>query len=260
MKNSLKLLFLLLLVTASSCKKALKDIEDYFPIISNVQATPQPDGSVLVEADIESEGSTPLEYVGFCVSSTDTLPDMLENQLIGEVADGKIRAVYGGGFEPFTTYYFRAFATNSYGYVQSAATKVNQIIAASVDPPCAQTPNTANIGGGQPTATVFDVTSISQTVDGWEIRATTFDGPTITLKFGSQLTNGIFTTTSFSSPAEKTVQVSFTQDFISGSLENGGYVYVRTITPGVYEITICDAPWSLNGGSPLYFNCRFVTP
>ena len=60
------------LLTAASCQKPLEDVNDYFPKINTISATLQEDGTVLVEAEIESEGAAALEYAGFCCSASFT--------------------------------------------------------------------------------------------------------------------------------------------------------------------------------------------
>lgn len=115
MKNLYTHLFFLgLVIFFSSCNKQLDDPLDYLPKIELVSAIEQPDGTVLVTGKVISEGEAPLEYVGFCMDTTDQ-PNMLYNQ---KFADENFSAVYSG-FKANTTYYFRAWATNDFGYVYS---------------------------------------------------------------------------------------------------------------------------------------------
>jgi hypothetical protein len=252
-------LFLALLIT--SCQKTLRNVEDYFPGVNTVSATIQADGSVLVEGEIESEGAAPLEYIGFsCSTDADHL--ISERQILVEtLSGGRFKAVYSGGFEEDSVYYFKAWAANEYGYAFGNTLQLSGIIATPVTPPCSLTMNWGSIAAGAQSGTFSDV---SEPMGGgslgyWEVRASPWDGPSINLFFGSALTNAVYTTTTNSSPAAGDVYVSFYQGSIFGSLEAGTKVYVNKIGPDTFEIHICDAPWKFNS-STLYLNCRMVSP
>lgn len=247
----------LVLLTGSSCRKVLKDVNDYFPKITTVSATIQADGTVLVVGEIESEGADPIRYLGFGCS-TDAQPDMLDRQVIAEYTDGKFTAVYSG-FDVDSVYYFRSWAANGFGYSYGNILSLGHILASPVDPPCTLSPNTVTIGGGQPTAAYYTVSGPTNSTGNWEITAATLSGPTVDLLFGSALTTGIYSTVDHTSPGPGEVFVSFYSGFISGSLTAGSNVYVNTISPGKYEITVCIAPWDFNGNTN-FFDTRFTVP
>lgn len=113
-KNYISLFWLSLILFLPACHKQLDDPLDYLPKIELVSAVKQADGSVRVTGSVISDGEAPLEYVGFCMDTTDQ-PNMLYNQ---KFADNNFSAVYSG-FKANTTYYFRAWATNDFGYVYS---------------------------------------------------------------------------------------------------------------------------------------------
>lgn len=255
-----KIIFsLVFIVLTASCHQALKEVSDYFPTVTTVSAAIQADGSVLVQGQIEAEGAAPIDYVGFSCS-TRAQPDLTERQIIADYpGDSTFSAIYTG-FEPDSTYYFQAWATNEYGYTVGKVFSLSGIIAAPVTAPCALTPNTCNIGGFQPTADYYIVNAPTSNLNYWEIRGQTYSGPLVDYTFGSVVTTGIFTTTTSTSPGPGEVFVSFISDALYAALDAGSKVYVNTISPGVHEITICQAPWRINGGSAVYFNSRMRTP
>jgi hypothetical protein len=254
----LNLLSVLLII--NSCRKPLKDVNDYFVKVKTVSAVIQQDGSVVVSGEIESPGKakgTAVEYVGVCYS-TNGDPKMLDHQIIGTLSGTTFTVTCPvSNFSVDSVYYFRTWATNDYGYSLGNIIKVDSIIATPVIAPCTVTMNTVNIGGGQPSSTYYTIDA----PDGYnEFTATTYSGPTIHFKFGSAMTTGIFTTTTATSPYAGQVFVSFYSGFISGALSDGSKVYVNLVGPGCYEVQICAAPWNYSSSSTFYFNTHFVTP
>jgi hypothetical protein len=250
----------ILVIFSVSCHKALSDVNDYFPKLKTISASIQPDGTVLLTGSVDSEGAAPVEYLGFCCS-TNPKPQLLDRQALATTySGGKFTAVYSGGFDPDSTYYFRSWGTNDYGYVYGDIVSLGHIIGTPITPPCSLALNTCNIGGGQPTDNYYTSTVPSAYLGVWEFSADTYNtGVTVNFKFGSELTNAIFKTASYNNPGPGQVYISFYVGSISGTLKDGSNVYVTRISNGIYDISICDAPWSLNGGSNLYFNSRLKT-
>lgn len=250
---------LTILFTASSCHKALKDPKDYYPTIRMVSATLQMDGSVLVEGEIVSEGDAPLTYIGFCCG-TMSKPEMLNRQLISSTMSGShFTAVYAGtGFSVDSTYYFRAWACNGYGYSYGDIVSLDSIIATPVTPPCSLVMNMVNIGGTTPNDSYYDVTQPTVYMGMWEFDATG-NNTDVHFKFGSNLTTGIYTTTSSTNPASGEVYVQFTNGSFGGVLNSGSSVYVNTVGSGVYEVTICSSPY-VYSSTTLYFKTRLTVP
>lgn len=247
-----------ILLASGSCRKALPDVNDYFPEVRTVSATVQMDGTVLVEGEIISEGEAPVEYLGFCCG-TMPQPELLNRQLISSSISGtRFTAVYSG-FSVDSTYYFRSWATNDYGYVYGSVVSLDSIIATPVAPPCTLTMNTVNIGGANPTHTYYQVTQPVEYMGEWDFDAETGSGPSVHFKFGSGITTGIYTTTINTNPGSGEVYVTFVDGLIYGGLNSGTSVYVNTIGPGTYDISICNAPWVYNS-STFYFKTRLTVP
>lgn len=251
------LFFVALFAPALACHKALRDVNDYFPQVRTVSAVVQTDGTVLVEGEIISEGASPIEYLGFCCS-TSTEPLLLDRQALGNYANGKFRAVYSG-FDPDSVYYFRSWATNEYGYAYGDILSLGNIIPATVTPPCNLTQNTCSLYVGQSISTYDAVTAPDVSLGQWKITATCFSGPTVTFNFGSELKTGIFHTSNDAFPSSGNVYVSFYDGQLSGFLKPGSEVYVNRVSSGVYDIAICNAPWNFVG-TDVYFNTRLTSP
>lgn len=234
-----------------SCRKALKDVNDYFPKVKTIAATVQPDGSVLVEGEVESQGYSKIQNIGFCYS-TKQEPTLADNQVAVCLGGHTFSVVYpSAGFSIDSVYYFRSWAANEKGYAYGNTISLNSIIATPVVPPCTFTMNKVRIASGNPIYTYYSVSVPERTFDNtWTFKAETPDGPTVYFEFGSEITTGIYNTTTSTSPGNKAVAIHFYQDFISGYLDVGNKVYVNTISPGVYDISICDATWTeANSGS-----------
>jgi hypothetical protein len=247
------------ILLSNSCRKALKDVNDYFPKVKTVSAVVQMDGSVKVIAEVESIGEAKnavMENVGFCVS-TNPEPKMLDRQMISSLDGSSFTSTYPvTNFSVDSVYYFRSWATNNYGYVYGDIIRVDSIIATPVTPPCTLTMNTVNIGGGNPTYPYYSIDA----PDSYNsFSAATYSGPTVNFQFGSAMTTGVFITTTDPSPTAGQVYVSFYSGFISGALSSGSNVYVNKLSATSFEVAICAAPW-VYSSSTFYFNTRFVTP
>ncbi len=254
--SALLIIFTLFLI--GSCKKALKDEQDYFVVVKTVSATVQSDGSVLVQAEIESPGHSPgssAANAGFCMS-TSNLPKMLDRQKLASINGTHFSATYPAGtFSIDSTYYFRSFATNSYGYSYGTIVSLDSISAAPVTAPCSIPANSFNFGDGNGTYTYNYVGAQDSTTN-------YFDGAnastTINYRFGSPLITGIFRTTTDYYPNPGFVFIGFSYGFSMASLDQNEDVYVNRLSPTSYDVRICDATWSYSG-TTMHFKTRFIT-
>lgn len=255
MKNTLFAILTLLAIT--SCQKVYRDIDDYFPKITTISATVQPDGSVLVEGTVEDEGADALRYLGFCCS-TNPEPQMLDRQVLASFDGVKFTAVYEGGFDPDSVYYFRAWAANGFGWVYGNTVSASDIIGSSVTPPCTLSGNSLDLGIGQGTEQYFQIGTPYSVPGGWAFAAATYSGPTIEFRFPELVTTKVYQTVGHNSPGPGEVYVSFYSGFISGSLNPGSKVYVKRLNDDdLFEIVICDGGWEYNS-SIFYLNTKFT--
>ncbi|HSH64718.1 MAG TPA: hypothetical protein VLB84_02740 [Bacteroidia bacterium] len=254
------LLFAAALISSFSCRKPLKNVEDYFPVVKTTSALIQEDGSVLVTAEIISPGKakgTFIHYAGFCVQAS-AEPTMLNGQVIAKLDGNVFSAIYPSYlFNVDSTYYFRTWATNEYGYSYGETIRLDSIYPKPVVPTCTLTMSTLDVGSGSGSDKYYTI----DMPDNYSINGSTWNSSSISMRFGSEIATGKYTTTTeYSSPGYKKVFVSFTKSMISETLLAGSTVYINKMGTK-YEVTICKAPWKYNGGSTTFeLNTRFTAP
>lgn len=243
-------MFLLLLY--SSCRKAKSDYNDYLPKLKTISATVQTDGSVLVKGELVSDGEAPVWYVGFCCS-TKNPPEMTERQII---CSNTFSAIYPN-LNADSSYHFRAWATNKYGYSYSNTITLDSIIAPLVTAPCSLAMNTVSKDGSF-TSSIYSVSHPVYDFNSGYTVDVSANGLSFTLLFGSPVANGIFTTYAGpdTHPPFRQVYIKLNYPY---ALNAGTNVYVNTISPGIFDVTICEAPW-VAGSNTLHFNSRFTIP
>lgn len=249
----------LLTLAIGACKKPLSDVNDYFPKITLKSATIKTDGTsnVLVEASIESEGAAPVTHSGFSCS-TNNNPVLLDRQILADYdPNGQFSAGYAGNFLPKTTYYFRAWAVNEYGYSYSNVIAVNNVIT-PIKPPCSQSNYNFVLNTGWDPEGFSPVPAPSKATGPAAFTANGAFGTSFNFSFGSTITTGIYTTAT-ANPKAGEVRIGF-QGLASGVLSSGSKVYVNTISKGVFTIAVCSAPWTYKNGSTYYCTGLIQTP
>ncbi|MBL7931093.1 MAG: hypothetical protein JNL60_04300 [Bacteroidia bacterium] len=268
MKNIIAVLVLPIIVfILSTCTKARKNVMDYYPEVSTVSANVTEDGGVEVTANVTLKTGA-LNYAGFCM---DTLPspDMMKNQvLVDNLNAAEFKSVYAMNFDAKKTYYFRSWAASDKGYAYGNTISLTNIKATPLSPPCMLNINSSNIGtmgssGSGPEGSAYQVTAVDNFSSTWDITSYgyTSSAGTLYFHFGSEPKTKVFTTTEGSAYGDM-VFISVSSGFSSGYVLKGYKVYVNKISEGVFEITVCDAPWKLDGGSSATFklNARFISP
>ena len=229
----------------TSCEKALPDVHDYYPIVKTVAAFNSTDGSVVVTGKIQSKGHSDIQVVGFCMS-THADPGILDNQHLVALQGDSFAAVYSNLNED-STYYFKSFAANSYGYAIGNEISIDSVIPLNVDPPCSPSINHIDFStlfGNQyiGNITVMDAFNGEQTING------SYDNGNFTLNFGSPLHTMVYTTTDQYDPGPAgQVFMNFNESGIfsnSQSLNPGSQIYVKQSSPGHWIITICNGTWT----------------
>ncbi len=238
----------------NSCKKALKNVDDYLPKVSIVSTEIQNDGRVLVTGHIDSKGYSAVEYAGFCCG-TNSEPNILSRQMIANIDGSKFTALYEN-FDVDSTYFFRCWATNDQGYKYGNEISLGQIIAPPVTPACTLPMNKLDDGAGWGTKNYYSVYAPTNSWQYWEFSANPQSGNSLNFKFGSAITTGIYTTENDYNPSSGKVFVYFGQF----SLESGTKVYVNTIGADTFDITVCNAPWKFSATTTLTLNTRFQCP
>ncbi|HTA83513.1 MAG TPA: hypothetical protein VK783_11280, partial [Bacteroidia bacterium] len=95
-----------------------KTYEETLPQVNFVSVVPYGNDSAIITGNVSSAGASPIEYVGFAYSTTPSF-DILSNQILGNGTLGQFSAQIKASQD--STYYFKCFAANSYGY------KVSQV-------------------------------------------------------------------------------------------------------------------------------------
>lgn len=265
MKRIIYALLIVVSIQTISCKKALKDVKDYYPEIKTISATVLPDGKVEVIGEFISEGGAPVEYAGFCGNDSIIVPKMLNNQLIATKQGDRFSAIYEG-LNTNKRYYFRSWAANEYGYSYGNVVYVDSIKPAYIKAPCSPTVNTINIGGNTPTERYSNIGSPEGSGLNWTFRAQS-NSYVVDFEFAKKpvtktYTTILYTPSSSSPQDEDKVHVTFRGGSISASLNEGSPIYINQLSEGKWEIIICDAPWqfSSNSSTNLYFTTQFKCP
>jgi len=109
------LLFLALLTGLWSCGKfdLFEDKSKSAPEVEWVSINTINDITT-VTGRVTFEGAEKVSICGFCYKSNET-PDMTDNQILLDGTDGKFSASIPG-LKKDSTYYFKAFVYNNYGY------------------------------------------------------------------------------------------------------------------------------------------------
>jgi hypothetical protein len=253
-------LLMLVLMTGGSCKKALNNIADYYPKVKLVSAVVQADSSVLVTATKLSDGAAPIDYIGFCCGTTPK-PNMLSRQIIITSGNPTFSASFKG-LNIDSTYHFNAWATNSYGYSYSNTITIQGYVAPPVTVPCSYTENYVDLGLGAGTDIFQSVGNPFNLSGQWIFNATTATGTTISFIFGAALANGTYTLTGSNNPGPGQVNFSYSSGSISATSYGGsGTVYVNTLSPGVFDLSICSALCQDNSTNAFYtIKMRMKTP
>jgi hypothetical protein len=244
---------MLLFVTA--CRKPLKNVDDYFPEVTSVSAVLQDDGSVQVTGRIESAGKARgsfVDYAGFCMSTSND-PTMLMNQKIGKMDGTEFTAVYPQKFfDQDSTYYFRTWARNDYGYSYGNTIILDSITVKPVTPPCSLSVNYLKVYDVSQAESYYYVEKLG-TDNSFKASTMSRD---IAFKFGSNLSTRIFKTKD-GTPGYGEVNVKFLYGGNYEYLSTGSNVYVNKSDSVTFDISICDALWTVNTFKG-YFNTRVI--
>lgn len=253
--------FQILLVIATihliaGCTKALKNVEDYNPIVEMESIELQPDGSVKLIGNIISNGKfkgATSDYAGFCFTTgTNGNPTLNNNQITGQVEGEKIVATCPVGyFHEDSTYNISAWTTNNITYAVSSPMKASNLVI-DVTPTCTPADNTMRTNNF--TYHLGDAEAY-QSFDTYEITGS--DGPhRVILEFKSPLYSNVFTTNDYVD-GNTTVKAIVYLDGESRLLDPGQKVYVQKIGNN-YEITICEATYKFFSTS-LKLTAKLVT-
>lgn len=234
----LKRITLLFVLAATAllpgCTK--KTYDDALPKVDFVSALAYGNDSVIVTGNVTSAGASPIEYVGFAYSTNPTF-DILENQVIGNGTTGEFSTLVRG-FQD-STYYFKCFAANSFGYVVSNTFKYTVPAATPQTAPCSVTNNTVIDNSQTYYMNYVATNSVSAAYGNFEVDAENGSSEIVDIYFNATPTNGVYTTqvdaANFSfdtNPYDCVVTVN------GYAVNTGGKVYVG-INSGTTTVSFC---------------------
>jgi len=241
-----KLLYAMIALSLlAGCKKAEKDVYNYYPKVKTVSAVVQPDGTVKLMGELVSGGSDELQGVGFCM---DTLPHpkMHYNQKICDTLfDNNFQTSYAF-LDATKKYYFRAWAVNENGYTYGDDILVTDIKLTPASLPCAPDSNTVDVENSG-VASVNYISPVDVSSAGWtfEVYAGNYH---LYFTFFMQPVTGKWKIVEGTGSNSRYVNILYSGPFTSGTYAQGGNVYVNQISPGVFDVTVCDATLSIFSG------------
>ena len=249
--NALKTIspFILLVIWLSACEfDYFKDFSDPLPKIET-QAISQPGNDTTeIQNRVQSTGETPLSFLGAAYAPKGTpFLDEPAFQVIADDAIGDLISVYFYRLEVGTTYWFRGFAVNEYGYTFSDTVVFQIPPRIAYEPPCELEAETIYYNG-QTYAQTFDSEFIDSN-DEYEVNVSfspfLFSGaPNLRFDFKERPQNGIyFTADLISDREEQEVIVRLQKNDTISSIHYppiGEPFYVEEDGIGGYTIQFCD--------------------
>jgi len=219
----------LLMLSATACKKTEKD-----PVVKNISAVIQPDGSITVTGELQSDGAAPVTAVGFCM---DTLPrpGTMSNQVVLAKPEHN-RFSYTFPYDAIktkATHYFRSWAMNANGYTvtdDDLVTSDAGLDAAAI--PCHPSLNEVFYDGY--TSGYGDI--FSSPANGWSIYTYFRGTSTITYTFAEKPVASCIYQTTDNVSAYNDVVVSIN----SHKAAAGQKLYLYKVGDAAFEVTACD--------------------
>jgi hypothetical protein len=220
-----------------SCKKLTYD--DAIPKVTIVSASFYSLDSVILHGKITTRGASAIEYTGFAFDTHPNL-SLLKNQVLLKNGSTDFSAIVHAYHD--TTYYFKAFAANSFGYSSSNVIQFKVPAPAPVVAPCTLTNNYITDNGVGQTATAIGSASNpsygNYAVDIYE------SSEDVYVFFPYVPINGIYTTTSDGYNIGHGQVYIYINNFNLYSINSGGKVYV-SINNGITTVSFCSLNYSI---------------
>lgn len=205
-------------------------------------ATIQRNGAVRMEGIIDGQ-ETEIKNAGFQYKGSPTV-----NTSFAVFKNKYFTDTFYPAFEPAKTYDFVAWIE----HMNTRYNSSNSILLDSIVPikGCLKQFNTVTTGED---TVIYSYASRSESWDAatgiYQMRRACYFGPSVELRFGSLLEDGIYTTVDkIPQAGAKDVYIyfSYAADPAIHILDAGTKIEVRMKTIGYYEVFICDAPWKVD--------------
>jgi hypothetical protein len=230
----------LLAQLGGSCKKKY---DDALPAVTLVSVTMHSLDTVLITGRIASEGAAAVEYAGFSFSEKANA-SILTNQVLVPVAS--TFTAYAHAYHD-STYYFKAFAANDYGYTISNVIKLKISTPGPATAPCPLVSNQVTDNGM--TFPVFALGSASNPHYGNYTVSIYGSNEDIYVSFPSVPYNGIYTTTTNSSgpgAGQCVVEIIRFNQYI---VNDNQKVYVAIDSTGKTTLSTCGLNYNIGSGT-----------
>lgn len=238
-------------LTFSGCTKEDFDLfkdpsENAVPQVKMISAVMVDEQTALLTADILHGGRAPLEVNGFCFSATNPNPGVYDNQIIQGGKDG-IFQDYVSGLLIDSTYYFRAFTANEYGYSYSLnVVKLKVPRPKPVIAPCTL-PKDKMLDNGF----TLDIDGVNDSYYDNKYLITVscyFSGNrSYKLYFNKMPQTGIYKTVTYSDVEwqDKGVHIEVKTGFNEFSVNKGYDVYINKNSDGSYKMELCTSRYQV---------------
>ena|ERR1035437_4692000 len=218
------------------CKK--HTFNDALPKVTIQSVVPYGFDSVIITGKITSVGIGKIDYVGFCYSSSPN-PLIIQNQVLKNGTDGAFTAILLAYQD--STYYFKSFAANEFGYAASSVFKYIVPKATPAIAPCTLTNNQINDNGSTFAVSAFG-SSTNPPYGNYSVSI--YGNEDITICFLNTPQNGIYTTSSDGSNLSANQVLITISNFYQYTINGGQKLYVSLNTNGTTTLSSCGLQYS----------------
>ena len=213
-----------------------KPYSDALPTVQFVSVVPYGvEDSVLITGNVTSSGASQIDYVGFSFSSTPNF-DLLSRQVLLNGTTGQFSAIVPAHND--STFYFKCFAANDYGYV--ASTVYSYFVPATKpdSAPCSISQNTVIFSGTWTPSYIY--AGGLAAYGSYYVEADFGFSYVLDIYFNKVPTNGqysVLNTTDFidnTSPYVATIVMDN-----ANSVTEGGYIYIAQNKDGSTTVSFC---------------------
>ncbi len=236
------LFFILILPVFMVFVGCSKNYNDALPSCQFVTATPYGQDSLLLTGQVTNSGASPIEYAGFAYSNQPNFDITSNQQGAGELFGEQFFAVIPAF--PDSTYYFKCYVANEYGYTVSGNYRYTVPYPAPDTAPCSLTDNRINDNH-----TAWNMTNITYggnaSFGSYGIQATDASGyEVVNIYFNKVPANGIYTTDGSeqdftNNPNNKFSVLIVLGSFTQYTVNSGGKVYIAQSKNGSTTISFC---------------------
>ncbi len=228
----------------STCKKVTYN--DAIPKVSLTSVSYYSPDSVLLQGKITDGGASSIEYAGFSLNTSPSF-SILKNQVLLQGPGQNFSAVVYAAHD--STYFFKAFASNSYGYAVSNTIQMTIPVPGPVTAPCTLPGNTIDDNG----ISFVCSASGSSTLPTYGNYMVTINGLSeqVFICFSAVPVNGVYTCVNSSVSTLGSGQViMYISNFSQYFINSGSNIYVAVnSSSGITTISFCPLTYVISGNT-----------